>query len=122
MSAIDVTQNIADYMTGLNPTRKYTRYEVSVIRKAIEVEYYRREADQLNINTKTKVGRRLLNERTAEIANAEIRRSAFKPDDILLYKKCRALEYSGRTGKCAWGFPNRRVKDGYDPLTGCEIV
>ena len=42
--------------------------------------------------------------------------------DVWVYKKANALEYQDRTGKCMWGFKEKRRAYGYDEITGKELA
>ena len=89
----------------------------------IQLEREERAAIGVVIDTKTKKGRKALCEKIARMINAV---GSFKvpitAEHVHMYKKCRADEYTERTGKCSWGYANTCEKFGYDPVTREEIV
>ncbi|AIY85205.1 hypothetical protein U729_3100 (plasmid) [Clostridium baratii str. Sullivan] len=115
-----VTENIREYMNSMSK-RNFSYLQVSAIANAIKEEYYDRKKLGIIIKTKTKEGREELNKRAADIANRKLNIKNITKDDVRLYKKCLAEEYTNRTGKCAWGFKELRSRLGYDPETALEI-
>jgi hypothetical protein len=114
---------IAELMNGLCTDRTFTGNEVALIENLIRVELADRKAEGLKIETKTSLGKQTINTRIAARINAFTKGG--KPmtyHHIRLYKRCWADEYSERSGKCSWGFPEVRRKFGYDPTTGQEVV
>lgn len=116
-----VTKNIMEYMNSRS-LKTFTYIQVSAIAESIKKEYYNRKEKGVEINTKTKEGKTELNKRIAAIANNKLGTDNISAEDIKLYKKCFADEYTDRTGKCAWGFKDVRKRLGYDPKTGLEIA
>lgn len=117
-----IQKNIAGYMNALAPNRTYTAYEVSMIACAIKVEYARRKASGVQVNTRSKEGKVLLNNRIADIVNENNPKIKITAGDVHKYKKCWAEEYMARTKKCVWGYHSTRTKLGFDPVTGKEII
>lgn len=115
-----VIDNIVEYMNARSK-RKFTRYEGCAIRDSIKIESNERDTRPIGLNTKTKLGRAVISQRTADICKRDYNVSV-TAKDVKLYKNCFADEYSDRTGKCAWGFRNKRIDLGYDPETGVEII
>lgn len=115
-----VNTNILEYM-NTRSKKKITMFQLNQIINAIRTELEEREVEGLKINTRTKVGRTILNERTADIANRMLGKDKVTAHEVWLYKVCRAEEYQDRTGKCAWGLKDVRLKLGYDPETGLEL-
>lgn len=116
-----VTENIMEYMNSMS-IKQFSYVQVSSIANAIKAEYYDRKSIGLKIKVKTKTGKAELNKRIADIVNKRLAIKSITPDDIKLYKKCFAEEYTNRTGKCAWGFKELRQRLGYDTETGMEIA
>lgn len=114
-----VIENITEYMNS-RVIKKFSKYEVGAISRAIGEEFIERKKNGPKLRSKTKEGKKIINERIIEIIKKEYGYE-IKTEDVVLYKKCRADEYSDRTGKCAWGFADVRKKRGYDPNTGLEI-
>lgn len=115
-----VNNNILEYMNSMG-SKQFTYVQVSNIAAAIRLEHHDRKLSGLKIKTKTEAGKRELNKRVAQIVNKRLGTDAITPDDVRLYKKCWAEEYTNRTGKCAWGFKELRQRLGYDPETGKEL-
>lgn len=112
--------NILSYMNNFG-NRQYTKYELTAIAYSISLEYYDRKEKGLIINTRTKLGKKEINERIVKFANSRLNSNNIKVSDVELYKKCRAIEYEDRTGRCMWGFKEKRKQLGYDPETGLEL-
>ncbi|WP_462427225.1 hypothetical protein [Fusobacterium varium] len=115
-----VVKNIMEYMNSRSK-KQFTYFQVQAIRVAIREEYNYRKIHGIEIKTKTDKGKELINRRVAAIANKKLTKNLLTKEDVRLYKKCVADEYSDRTGKCAWGFKEVRKRLGYDPVTGVEI-
>jgi len=64
----------------------------------------------------------LINRRVADIANEKLGSNLMTKNDVRLYKRCFAAEYTDRTGRCAWGFKEVRRRLGFDENTGHEII
>ena len=116
----EVLQSIREYMNARG-SRNYNYYEVSNIKAAMHDEHYDRKANGPKIDGKTKAGRKLINQRVAQIANERMMRKDITSTDVLLYKQCLRDEYQDRTGKCAFGFADTRKRLGYDEVTGLEV-
>ena len=114
---------IAELMNGVCRDRTFTGNEVALMEMQIQLEREERAAIGVVIDTKTKKGRKALCEKIARMINAV---GSFKvpitAEHVHMYKKCRADEYTERTGKCSWGYENVCQKFGYDPVTREEIV
>ena len=91
MAKDNVTNNIKELMNGISK-KQFSYIEVSAI----------------------------LNTRIAELANKKLNSNRITPEDVHLLKKCRADEYTYRTGRCAYGYKELRIRLGYDPDTGLE--
>ncbi|KOF57840.1 MULTISPECIES: hypothetical protein [Clostridium] len=115
-----VTKNILEYMNSMS-IKQFSYIQVSCIASSIKTEYYDRKDKNIKINGKTEDGKKQLNKRIADIVNKKLLNNDITPDDIRLYKRCFAEEYTNRTGKCAWGFTELRQRLGYDPKTGIEL-
>lgn len=115
-----VTRNIVEYMNGFSK-KTFTYYEVCCIRDSIKIELRNRKKENLILNVKTKAGKEIINKRIAEIVNSKLNTDKIAAEDVRLYKRCFAQEYSDRTGKCSWGFKEVRKRLGYNPDTGKEI-
>lgn len=116
----EVLQNVCEYMNAFSD-KEYKKLHISILKKCILQDYNERKSLKININFRTKEGKKIIHERIIKIAN-EIYDIDFKTEDIRLYRRCVSEEYSNRTGKCAWGFSDVRKRMGYDPVTGEEIV
>lgn len=119
---MDRKRDVLSYMNSFPGEKQYTKYQVSAIAYGISLEPLERAEEGLKLKTKTKEGRDILNKRVAEIANRRLpetqRVTAY---DVWIYKKCDAQEREDRTGKCMWGFKERRRSLGFDESTGMEI-
>lgn len=117
----EVTRNICSYMNiyALGG-RNYKLIEVKIIRESIRKEFILRKSQKLIVNTKTKAGKKQINERICKIANSSFVNLKISLSDVELYKKCRLVEYEERTGKCAYGYPDVRERYGFNPITGLE--
>jgi len=114
-------RDILSYMNS-HGKKQYTKYQVSAISTAIQIEAKEREEEFIEFNTRTRKGKELLNRRVADIANRNLDGSSrVTPHDIWVFKRCRLEEYQARTGKCAWGLKEYRRKLGYDENTGLEL-
>jgi hypothetical protein len=114
---------IAELMTGVCRDRSFTGNEVALIEIQIKTEKEDREAQGIEIETKSRLGRENLCKRIAAKINAETKfKIPITAKHIHQYRQCRADEYTNRTGKCAWGYKNTRERLGYDPKTGKEVV
>jgi hypothetical protein len=113
-------ENIAELMSALGK-REVTALEVSAIENSIKPELDDRKKKGIVIKNKTKEGKKKINTRLAAMVNELIRpKTPITAEDIGLYRRCWADEFSERTGKCAWGFKELRERLGYDPVTGKE--
>ena len=119
MAKDNVTNNIKELMNGISK-KQFSYIEVSAILNSIYDEFRVRKIEGLEINTKTKRGRFILNTRIAELANKKLNSNRITPEDVHLLKKCRADEYTYRTGRCAYGYKELRIRLGDDPDTGLE--
>lgn len=115
----EVTKNIVEYMNSLSK-KQFSYAIVSNIANAIKTEYYDRKSKGLKINGKTEQGKKQLNTRIADMVNKKLGTSIMA-DDVRLYKRCFAEEYTNRTGRCAWGFKDMRERLGFDIETGLEL-
>lgn len=115
-----IVKNINEYMNAW-AKKQFTYKQVSCIATSIKFEKRDRELRGVKIKVKTKEGRNELNKRTACIVNKRLGISSISAEDIRLYKRCFASEYSNRTGKCSWGFEDMNKRLGYDPKTRLEI-
>lgn len=115
-----VADNILYYMNSRGD-KQYNKYQLVAIRAAIRTEFITRDKTDIFFNAKSKIGKKKLNRKIAEIANETLGSKQITEHDVWLYKKCLADEYMDRTGKCAWGFKEVRKKLGYDPETGLEV-
>ena len=114
-------RDVVSYMNTFGE-KQYTKLHASLIASAISKEYKDRRKCGEIINTKTKLGREQLNIKIAEIVNNSTLTPNFvTPKDVWIYKKANALEYQDRTGKCMWGFKEKRRAYGYDEITGKEL-
>lgn len=116
----EVLKNVVQLMNALS-RKQFTYAQVSNIVSAINEEYCSRKNDNIKINGKTKAGKLEISKRRAKIVNERLGADIITPEDIKLYKKCVADEYTERTGKCAYGYKEVRKRLGYDPDTGLEI-
>lgn len=116
-----VTENVLHYMNAISQ-KQFTYVIVSNIAKSIKDEYYNRKACGLIINGKMESGKKQINNRIADIVNRKLGVNTITSDDVRLYKRCFAEEYTNRTGKCAWGFKEVRQRLGFDVNTGLEII
>lgn len=116
-----VTINILEYMNATS-NKQFTYVVVSTIANSIKDEYHDRKLKGLNINGKTKSGKKQINSRVVNIANEKFGKSTITLDDVRLYKRCFTEEYTSRTGKCAWGFKEVRQRLGFDVITGLELL
>lgn len=110
---MSVNQNIAEYMSIFG-NREYTAFDVGIISKAIRLEFEDRKDKCIEINSKTKEGRKQIRERTVLFANNIVNKTRYCLNDIITYRKCVATEYENRTGKCAWGYKSKKIALGYD--------
>jgi hypothetical protein len=115
-----VIDNIVEYM-NTRSDKTFTRYEASAIRDSIKFEKTHKHLRPNGLNTRTKQGRKILNQRVSDIVKAKYGVTV-TAKDVWIYKKCFADEYSARTGRCAWGFKEKRRQLGYDPDTGLELT
>lgn len=114
-------KNIIEYMNSRS-NRTYLLIEVAEIANAIIKERKDRKLKGLQVNTKSALGKEIINKRTAGFVNNKLNpRVPLRSEDIRLYKQCVADEYMDRTGKCAWGYKDVRQRLGYDPSTGIEL-
>lgn len=115
---------ITEYMNSRCTNRLFTPFEVQMIESVIVREKELRDRRGIVINSRTKAGKLLLNQRIADMVNKAMNfkpGEQMKPEHIRLYRQCWADEYTDRTGKCAWGFKDVREKMGFDPVTGLEV-
>ena len=112
--------NIQEYMNSQSQ-KVFSIHEVCAIANSIRDEFDDRKAKGLVINGKTEAGKITLNQRIADIANARLGTKSIRADDVRLYKRSFAAEYTDRTGRCAWGFKEVRERLGFDPETGEEL-
>lgn len=107
MIFMSVNKNISDYMSALG-NRNYLEFDAAIIRNAIAYEYLDRKKIGLNLNKdKKKINNRIIK---LIFEKYDIRYSL---NDIILFKKCRLLEYEYRTGKCPFGFKEYKKRMGY---------
>lgn len=120
--ATERQKTIAELMSALG-NREFTAFEVSTIESCKSIEYNDRKKNGIKINGKTEKGKKQINKRLAAVVNKIAKlKVPITGEDIRLYKRCWADEYTERTGKCAWGFKEIRTKLGYDSVTGLEIA
>lgn len=120
--ATDRHKAIADMMNGLCTDRTFSANEVAIIEQTVRYESLERSARGIRLQTKTREGKELLNNKIAAMINSYLKpRIPLTGPHISLYKKCRLEEYTERTGKCPWGFPEMRKRLGYDPKTGMSL-
>lgn len=111
-----IVDNITGYMNALGH-KTYTKYEASAIRNCIRHEYDQRQTRPRDINNRSKKGKKVINQRIVLLIKDRYGYD-LSVADIEHYKKCYRLEYSDRTGRCIWGFKERRKMLGYNPDTG----
>lgn len=111
----DINKNICKLMNSQSE-REFTIYDIYVIRKSIVKELQERKSKGVQI-TYNSEGKRLIQRRTATIANEDYNLNiTYK--DVKLFKECIREEYQERTGKTTWSIPQARKALGYDPKTG----
>lgn len=111
----DVNKNICKLMNSQS-IKEFSIYDIYAIRKSISKELEDRKANGIKLKYNDD-GKRLIQRRTAEIANKEHGlKITYK--DVKLFKECVREEYQQRTGKSTWSIPQARESLGYDPLTG----
>ena len=117
-----VRVNIQEYMNSRSQ-KVFSIHEVCAIANSISNEFYDRKKKGIVINGKTEAGKKELNQRIATMANARLGvfNDSIRADDVRLYKRSFAAEYTDRTGRCAWGFKEVRERLGFDPDTGREL-
>ncbi len=112
---------ITEYINSRCTDRQFTPLEIAVIET--QKDAVTRHRDREPLNRKSKSGKQIINQRIADRVNDMMApKIPVTSEHIRLYKRCWADEYSDRTGKCAWGFADIRVRLGYDPKTGLEII
>jgi hypothetical protein len=108
-------------MNARCPDRQFTPLEVAMIES--QQGFENRHREDKSINYKSRIGKHILNQRIANLVNSALQpKVPISAEHIQLYKRCWADEFSDRTGKCAFGFPEVRLRYGYDPVTGQEVI
>lgn len=119
-----VLECIRQFMNS-SPTRKsFTFYEVSAINSAI-MDYFliNKKRKKNMIGNRTRERKKIVNSQIAEMVNQRLNQSRrITGDDVLLFKRCKILEFNSRKHKCIWGFPLARKSLGFNPETGDEEV